>query len=285
MIVFADVEANGLDPDKIHCICGAIGDRAFDFSDMKDFEDMVSALEGAKQKLVWVFHNGLNYDVDVINKLTNVYIDPKKVIDTAVCSKLFNYQGYNTHSLKEIGQSLEVFKGEYTGGWEEFNEEMLEYCKQDVKVLQAIFKKYESQIFDPKNKLALRTEHDIAYLCKGMQENGFPFDTRAAQSLLEEVKEDMSQLEDGFRRFIGSHRKEVKRLKIKYKKDGSLFQAITDNLQRYPDNDVEGDEIVFYEQEEFNPGSPKQRIDVLWDYGWKPVDKTKGHSKWLRENK
>ena len=33
----------------------------------------------------------------------------------------------------------------------------------------------------------------------------------------------------------------------------------------------------------FNPGSTKQRIERLWEAGWKPVDKTKGHLLFERE--
>lgn len=37
--------------------------------------------------------------------------------------------------------------------------------------------------------------------------------------------------------------------------------------------------------EEFNPASPKQRIDVLTEAGWKPTEKTKGHIAELRKGK
>lgn len=37
--------------------------------------------------------------------------------------------------------------------------------------------------------------------------------------------------------------------------------------------------------EQFNPASPKQRIDVLTEAGWKPTEKTKGHIAELRKGK
>lgn len=37
------------------------------------------------------------------------------------------------------------------------------------------------------------------------------------------------------------------------------------------------------EEVPFNPASPKQLVDRLWDGGWKPVEKTKGHAQALKD--
>ena len=107
-------------------------------------------------------------------------IDPdliplSKVIDTYVCSQLFDYKKFQTHSLSEIGKYLGVHKGDYTGGFETYSSEMLEYCEQDVEVLEALFLLMLKDINDPDWKEALKTEQDMAYLCYVMNSNGFTF--------------------------------------------------------------------------------------------------------------
>lgn len=284
MILLADLEANGLNPSVIHCIVvKEVGGERHTFTDMRSFE----AYTAEHSEATWVFHNGLNYDVPVINKLTNIDISPSSVIDTQVVSKLRNYKQYNTHSLKEIGQDLGVFKGEYGGGWDICTPEMVAYCEQDVEVLEAIFEDQRSFIFDTDNKEALRVEHDTAWLCREMHDNGFPFLKDRALELLSSIKEEMKELEDSFKSIIEDQEVVDRTLKLRYNKDGTLnkrcAQAMVD-AQSFS-IDEENEQIVIYKQREFNPGSPKQCIDVLWEYGWKPTEKTKGHMKWERENK
>lgn len=284
--ILADVEANGLDPDRIHCI------SAKEYPDGKTMrwteEELEDFIFWATYEKVdkWFFHNGLNYDVWVINKLVKPgLIDPQSVVDTQVVSRLVDYKRYNTHSLKELGMSLGVYKGDYTGGWETYTEEMGEYCDQDVEVLHAIVDDQWKYIIDPDWRDSMRLEHDIAIMCKEMSDNGFLFDVQSAQDMLSEVKQEMSQLEDSFQEAFGNKRVELKRCKYRFTKDGSLFANVKRDFEEYDDIEIDGDEYVVYEQKEFNPGSPRERIDVLWDAGWKPTDKTKGHMKKIKELK
>lgn len=283
MLVFADVEADGLKPTKVHCIAVLTPDfeEPILFTDMNIFYRWVSEYK----TITWVFHNGLGYDVDAINKLTPVTIDKKNVIDTLVVSKTLNYSRFNTHSLKELGTHLGVYKGGYSGGWDKYTDEMGEYCKQDVKVLKAVYGMYQADIMNPQNKRALRVEHDFATVCKDMSTTGFPFDKEKAELLLDDVQKEMDELEEGFQSLLSSKRVEVKRIKMRYKKDGDLMATSVRALTENPDVEIQGDEIVVYGQSGFNPGSPKQRVDALWEYGWKPVDKTIGHIKSLRSGK
>lgn len=280
MIVLADVEANGLHPTEIHCVCLHILDTGMDltYTDMEAFSIWVNLQE----KIQWVFHNGLGYDVDVINRLTKVHIDPKDVIDTLVCSKLFNYGKFRTHSLKEIGMYLGVYKGDYDGGWEVCTPEMVEYCEQDVKVLKAIFKMLLPSIKDKRFAKALRCEHDFAVICTGMGNTGFPFDKTEGARMLSEIEDEMSVLQEEFDKLLSGGRVEKRRVKLRHRKDGELMATSVRALTENPDTEIDGDEIVVYEPHVFNPGSPKQRVDALWKYGWKPVNKTVGHIKELR---
>ena len=282
MIVLADIEANGLNPTVIHCIVvKPLGGKRITFTSVGLFKRWVEENDISK----WVFHSGLGYDVPVINKLIAPdLIKPEDVIDTFVVSRLVDYMKFNTHSLKELGEYLKVYKGDYTGGWEVCTPEMIEYCEQDVEVLEAIFNYYKRFIFDAGWAKAMRVEHDTAIICQEMSANGFQFNKTNAEILLEEIKTEMSVLEDAFSTAFPPTLVEKTRLKYRKKKDGTLFKNVEEAISKYPSSYVSGEELVCLDYEEFNPGSPKQRIDKLWEAGWNPTDKTDGHKKYLREN-
>ena len=282
MILLTDVEANGLNPTKIHVICTKEKEtgQTYTFTEVNDYFDYVLDI----RPKVHVFHNGLGYDVPVINRLVSPgLIDPTKVIDTMVVSKTRDYKRYRTHSLKEIGEDLKVHKGDYDGGWDECTPEMIKYCEQDVEVLSAILDDQWPTITDPSWKDALRTEHDVAQLCYEMSETGFKFNFSLGNSLLKDITKEMDELESSFKLSFPPKLVEVNRLQFKYKKDGTLFSTVTNAIAKYPKTEVQGKELVCYDYKEFNPGSSKDRVDVLWDAGWNPIEKTEGHKKSLRK--
>lgn len=286
MLIYADVEANGLKPTEIHCICVHTARYGpMTFLEMDVFYEWVESLRKKHVDLTWVFHNGLNYDVDVINALTDVHIDTKDVIDTMVVSKLKDYQKFKTHSLAEIGEFLGVYKGDYTGGWDVRTKEMVEYCEQDVVVLRAIYNYLLPFMRDTSNSKALRVEHDFAVVCKDMGKAGFPFNRDEAAQLLADVTLEMLELERGFRSILDNKRVEVNRIKLRKKANGELYANCIRALSENDDTEIVGDEIIIYGTREFNPASPKQRIDALWEYGWKPTDKTVGHIKSTRRHR
>jgi len=65
-------------------------------------------------------------------------------------------------------------------------------------------------------------------------------------------------------------------------KDGSLNKKLSEAMTDNPDWSLDGDEVVFYTDKVFNPGSTKDRIDKLWECGWQPTMKTKTHIKFSR---
>lgn len=285
-VFLSDCEANGLDPTEMHCVCVKSwpDGRKWTFTDMNMFEEFVDEQQPDR----WVFHNGLGYDVKVINKLVRTdLINPSKVIDTMVVSKLVNYKKFNTHSLKELGQHLKVFKGDYTGGWDVCTPEMIDYCVQDVEVLEAIFNFYKKQIFDPEWGRAMRVEHDMAIICDQMSTDGFLFDTSRATDLLSSIDKEIKELEDNLREAFPPELKEVKRLKYRVLKEtGEPVAVVQKAMETYPYYYTTPDnELVCHDYVEFNPGSPVDRIDALWKAGWKPVDKTDGHKEFLKSKR
>lgn len=281
-LVFADIEADGLFPTKIHFIRVKTLDGFVNtFFDMSVFKTWVEFYQPDK----WVFHNGLGYDVWHINRLVSPLINPRSVIDTFVVSRLVAFEKFNTHSLDEIGELLGIKKLKYDGPWDVCTPEMIEYGEQDVEVLEAIFEYYKDYIYSIDWAKAMRIEHDMAIVSYDMNQNGFSFNKEEGEKLLASVDAEMKELEESFQKEYPPKLVEVNRLKYRTKKDGSLYSTVEEAMGKYPLTRVEGDELVCFDYQAFNPGSPVDRIDVLWDAGWKPWMKTKGHKKFEKENK
>lgn len=280
-IVVVDIETDGLDASTIWVIVTRDVDESKPKVWTGDYEDFAKY---AKTVDMWVAHNGLTFDIPVINRLTPATIDPKTCVDTFVVSRLVNYTSFSTHSLDEIGASLNIRKKQFND-WSQLTQTMIDYCIQDVEVTLKVFNRYRKYIFDPEWSKSMRLEHDIVLICEDMKLNGFSFDTKKAESLLSSVKDRMSVLEEEFQRVWPPELVEVNRLKYRIKADGSLFKSVSDAIGNYPKTERIGDELVCYDYKEFNPGSTKDRVEKLWQAGWSPTEKSKTHYKFLSQAK
>lgn len=288
-LAFCDIETDGLNPTKVHCVAVSHPSTNFRYVfETGDAYGRANFIEWVVETKPygWVFHNGLGFDVPVINDLIKPnLVDPKKVIDTFVVSRLINYTKFITHSLEELGKYLGEYKGDYTGGWEVCSQDMIDYCAQDVVVTEAIYKHYQKYINDTSWRKALRVEHDMAIICKQMTNNGFYFAKEEAETWLKEINLESNKLKEAFQEAYPPRLMEVNRIQNRVKKDGSLFSNVEAAYSKYPLCRVEGSELVCFDYVATNPDSPKDRIDVLWDSGWKPVDMTDGHKKFIKESR
>jgi hypothetical protein len=290
--VAMDIETESLNPQYIWVICA----EDVETGEREQFCNLTTIPE-EKERFIeycsgidnFVFHNGLGFDVPVINRLLGQVIDPQKVIDTLVVSRLVDYTLDGAgHSLKAWGKRLGDFKIGFTD-FSKLSDEMIEYCIQDVVVTVKIYRHFKKVIQDPDWQDSLRCEHDIQMLCEDMTANGFYFDEDQAEELLGEIQTRMERLEQGLQEDFPPKLTEVNRIKYRRKADGSLFSSVTKAQEKYfataLDKSVTPNELVCYEYIPFNPASPKQRIERLWEAGWEPFEKTKGHIEYERENK
>ena len=286
-IVACDIETDNLNPKHIYVVCAKDLEtgKLYKFINLdKDVSEKVRFNDFAASVRTWVFHNGLGFDVPVINKfMGSGTIKPCDVVDTLVVSRLIDYNILNGHSLKAWGIRLGLHKGEFTDFAGGLSEEMIEYCFNDVEVTAKVYNKFKSQIEDPQWKLAMRTEHDIAATCEEMTGIGFKFDRSTAQEMLSEMEVRMSDLEQEFQKIWPPKLVEVNRLKYREKTDGTLFGTVKNALAKYPKCERQGEELVCFDYKTFEPSSPKQRIERLWEAGWEPVEKTKGHMEYERQ--
>ena len=280
-----DVETDGLDYTKIHCIAVKDPDTTGDpllFTSVGDFEAW--ALINTDEDTDWVAHNGCGFDYWVINELTCMSIKRDRMVDTSVLSKLKDYRRFHTHSLREISTGLGVIlKGEYTGGWDTYTPEMGVYCMQDVKCMIPIWRELRHMLTDYPD--ACYYEHMTALIAAKMQKDGFQFNRRRAELLHDEVVAEMSKLEDSMQKEWPPELVEDRRIKWRMTKNHVPHAACIKAQAKAPKWDIVGDELVLYDYKKFNPASSKDRVDKLWDSGWSPYVKTKGHNDFLRERK
>lgn len=153
-------------------------------------------------------HNIIKFDLPAIQKIYPWFKwDEDKVLDTLTCSRLIwtavadtdaaNVKMGRTsmkpnligsHGLEAWGHRLNQWKGDYSkmmkerglDPWASWNQEMQDYCEQDVEVNHALLKLIETKDVDPQ---ALRLEHQVAFILAEQERAGFQFDVKAAEAL------------------------------------------------------------------------------------------------------
>lgn len=266
-----DLEANGLldDASRIHCIEAADIDTGETYSFGPD-----AVAEGTRLLQGVPFlaaHNGIGYDRPTIEKVLGVRLDAF-LHDTIISSQMLwpnisvkdaanRYyipkHLYGHYSLEAFGYRLGVRKGEFKGPWDQWSQEMQDYCKQDVQVTLKLFREIEKTIGNgPKDSLSplsLEIEMAFAEIMHRQERTGVCFDAAAAEKLrapmavrIMDVQMDLQET--------------VPPTVVKMKK-------VADKVTP------------------FNPGSRNQAIKFFMDrYGWKPTKTTKSGAAKLDED-
>jgi DNA polymerase-1 len=279
----ADTETNGfLDVvTVIHCLVTKDIDAGTIFRFHNDpslprdgtVEDGLRQLEAA-DLVVW--HNGIKYDRPVIAKLHPWFAPRGREEDTLVLTRLIwpelkkrdlaqvknGYPGkcVGKYSLEAWGHRLGNHKGDYKGGWETFNEDMLTYCVQDVELLCDLFQRCEKKNY---SREAVDLEHDVARILALQETNGFAFNEAKAGKLYAELLLKQQELEAQL----------VATFQPWWVNLGPYTAKVNNRTIGY----VKGVEFTKVEPREFNPKSLddiSNRLIAL--YGWKPVEFTDG---------
>ena len=185
-IVISDIETNGLEDSNKLWICGG---KDLSTGQIKRFdnchEDPVAKAEAIKwyetADLI-VGHNFLQFDTPMLNKLLKPgLIDPRKVVDTVIISRLVDYNiaipkgAQYPHSLKAWGIRLNKHKGDFND-FSKFSIEMVDYWYQDIEVTESLYDHFNDIVWSPDWRNSLRTEHDVQIELVRTQYYGFCFD-------------------------------------------------------------------------------------------------------------
>jgi len=196
-----DIETDNLldKMTKIHCIVAQDVDTKEIFQFYGDtIREGVELLQGAS---MLVGHNVIDFDIPAIQKIYS-WFNPEFVRDTLVMSRLiyadlkerdfklvkrdseFPKKYIGSHSLKAWGYRLNNYKTDYEGGFEEFNQEMLDYCVQDVNVTATLWDKLNEKDFSDQS---IQLEHEIASIILEQERYGFAFDRDGAVALYSDL--------------------------------------------------------------------------------------------------
>ena len=260
-----DIEGNGLgelvldskgkpytEATRVLCAATKVNDEEPILWLEHQMKDLVKYLS---EMPVIIGHNIWGYDFPVMRRLYGM-ARPKCIVDTLVISKLM-YPDINNHpigdnSLESWGKHLKFPKMDYTGGWQQYSDEMGTYCLQDARLGMAIYQAQKS--FITKNKELVRFESSVSEVLMEQVEHGFNYDRDAGDRLYQTLMLEKLGIEDEMRQIFPD------RIIIRHsEKTGKRLK----------------DKI-----ETFNPGSRQQIAARLTEkYGWEPPLTDKGNPK------
>jgi len=279
-----DIEADGLLDvvGRVHCVVvrPVGGGEPIVFHDAPSLGPArrLSTLQAELDRWdIIVGHNFLGYDEAALRRVLGVTVPREKIYDTQARATVvwpdIKQSDYGRakrglipgsvvgqHSLRAWGYRLanvrgglgkDTLKGEYAGGWEEINAEMVSYCVQDTAVTEALYHLIEKQEYSPR---AFDLEQPFASIIARTTDWGFYFDVDEAVS----VEGRLRQLYDDL-----------------FAECTAMFPAKVHTYKRPPTsgpNKGKPSKLI-----PFNPNSPLQVSERFKEHlGWKPRGKKAG---------
>ena len=265
-IVF-DIEANGLQPTKVWVIVATelstSETHTFSGDTLLAFNDYIAGLGECEI----IGHNIIGYDIPVLEQLLGTDFSKCKVTDTLVMSRLANPSREGGHSLRNWGEKyLNQPKGEHND-WDNFSQDMVDYCEQDVNVNVLVYKRLLLDLADFGAE-SISLEHRVQSIISQQIKTGWTLDQEKAFILLAELKEKKYDLEDKVHEVFKPLPTFVKEITPKIKKDGTCSVVGLKFLGDHWETAVAPFSRIDFP--EFNLGSRQQIGRYLQYFGWKP---------------
>lgn len=275
--ILIDIECDSLNPTRIWCMVV----RDLDKPDANpEVHTSNPGLAYFSDVRLLVGHNIIHYDLPAIRDLWGMdFLDLYRrkeidIHDTLVMSRLMYQDIDGGHSLGAWGDRLRCPKSEFDD-WSHLSDRMIDYCIQDTKLNLLLYEYLMTKIDGWKE--AIDTEMYTAYLCRRMHEDGFPFDAHKARKIRDVLAKQRDTLDVKIQDAFPSKVRALGEYTPRARRDGSLSVV---GLRWY-DGPLEHFSVdspfTRIELQPFNPSSPKQVVERLWEAGWKPTEKTDGH--------
>ena len=306
-IIVLDIETDSLDIDEIENVwCVVVRENEEVCKVFSDYDDSYISIRYLREYLYDKIHDGyyvvghniLGFDLRVLKSI-DILLPSDRIIDTLVVSRLLNYNIEGGHSLEAWGERLGCPKFEFDR-FDEFSKEMVDYCIQDTLVSLKLYERFEKHI--DRFWKSVWLEHRAQEICIDMEEIGFPFDIERAERYKKEIEEEeLSPILSRLQNEIPPLEIFVRAFKPKLTKKGIIskvgfsrfghpefrFYQVDDDFNRvrlHKPSDIDPNRTVYvYRVERFNPHSSKHVLMKCWEWGWNPVNKTKGHIRAERE--
>lgn len=327
-----DLESDGLLPTLTRIHCMVLRDyqtkETFRFRRNHEMDNIRDGIELLRSSRLTIGHNIIGFDIKALKKVyADFSLEPDQVCDTLVLVRQIPadfsrldarlvkagrlpavLQG--KHSLDSWGYRLGKHKGDYAkkmlaqglDPWKAWNQEMEDYCENDVDVTEALWDYVGGQELSPD---AVDMEHALQEIVSDMEQEGFPFNKAEAEKLAETLQQDCDQLiasvsENVCGRYVPEKKYVVKPIwddpdginkkkpykspRTEYGEDTSRAVwadiSIPKRTSRTSDptkrgSKTEGAPYCRIKWQEFSPTSRPQLRDHLVEvYNWNPVDWT-----------
>jgi DNA polymerase I-like protein with 3'-5' exonuclease and polymerase domains len=260
-----DIETDGIDATKVWCV--AVQDvktqKTKVFYTADEFNSWLK-----DQTLV--FHNGIAFDVPVLEKLWGSDFTTIVIEDTMLLSQLDNPRREGGHSLANWGQILGYPKGDHED-WSKLTDEMVTYCLRDVEITSKV---YNLMMQMGLSQDAKELEYETKKHCSLQEKTGWLFDEHGAVHILQLVNDDLRKAEQEVHNNfpplpVWESKKPIKH-SSKFKKDYTrsiAYQREVD-LGCYTNDD---DDYGYWTYPELKLGSRQQVGRHLMHYGWEPT--------------
>tara|TARA_R110000803_G_scaffold8609_2_gene27587 strand:+ start:3099 stop:4940 length:1842 start_codon:yes stop_codon:yes gene_type:complete len=267
-----DIEANGLNPDKIHCLVSN--------EQNSTSIDGMSYLVDVDRADLLIGHNIIQYDIPVLERILDIKVKAELVDTLALSWYLFPKR--TKHGLESWGMDFGVPKPPIAE-WDTLSpEEYLHRCKEDVKINTMLWELQKQYLIDIYGSLEeamgliryLSFKMDCARL---QEETKWKLDVPKAEALYILLNDRQDLAKTTLQSVMPKVKKYIKRSRPAkpYKIDRSLsatgikWDALVKehNLSFDYDREIE----VFVKEVEPNASSHKQIKDWLFDLGWQPA--------------
>lgn len=277
---FFDCETDGLldELTKVHSLVlidADTGDLISASSDNEQIEHAVRLLMDAEET---ISHNGIKFDIPALQKVYPWFSPKGRVTDTLVLSRLLFGNLFDrdaearkrrrllhmpgklmgSHGLKAWGYRLDFYKGEFgeTSDWSEWSPEMQEYCEQDVRVTDKLYRYLLAQ--QPSER-SVDLEHKFATILAMQERWGFVFNEAKAVELYQELVRKRLEIKSELERMFPPKRVET-----------VFIPKVNNKKQGY----VKGVPFTKVTYADFNPSSRQMIADRLQAMGWEPQEHT-----------
>ena len=274
-----DIEADGLweGATKIHmaCVMRLDGKVNSVFFEPETFLNWL-AFEGNPR---FIAHNGISYDIPMLNKFWGSDLNPWECIDTMMLSQMYNPTLEGGHSLASWGHRLKCHKGDFDGPWDVMTSEMLEYCKQDVLLCRKLYVQLSRRMRAQEyTDLGIEIEHRMWHIMTLQRLNGCHFAVQNCRQLHAQLTDVVNAIEEKKDEYWPPEFLVVATYKKPYKADGSPTANFDRHSREFPRVEVhpDGSRYRCYDWVPFNLGSSDQRVKKLLELGWKPREFTDG---------